>query len=141
MPNIQHKRGTRAALNTLATGNNLLVGQIYIITDESRIAVALTAGSYQAFQKENEDVSDTITTTNVSLVAGVRKQLPPTPVANRKSIIVTNNSTSDVWYGDSGVTVGTGTLLKAGEKNALSLSSGLYAVCASAITLQVNELS
>ena len=54
MPDIRHKRGTRAALNTLASGSGLKPGQIYVLTDESRIAVALTSNAYQAFSKEGE---------------------------------------------------------------------------------------
>ena len=55
MPDVQHKRGTRADLNTLAAANGLLVGQIYFITDESRIAVATAVGAYQAAIKESGD--------------------------------------------------------------------------------------
>jgi len=52
MPNVQHKRGSRADLNTLAAANGLLLGQIYVITDEDRLAVATGVGSYQAAEKE-----------------------------------------------------------------------------------------
>jgi len=54
MPDVQHKRGSRAALDTLAAADGLLVGQVYVITDEDRIAVALSIGSYQAMAKESE---------------------------------------------------------------------------------------
>ncbi len=52
--NYKHPRGTRAALNALASGNNLIVGQIYVITDESRLAVALTTSTYEVFAKYSE---------------------------------------------------------------------------------------
>jgi len=52
MPDVQHKRGSRADLNTLAAANGLLLGQIYLITDEDRLAVATGVGSYQAAEKE-----------------------------------------------------------------------------------------
>ena len=58
MPNVQHKRGTRAALNILAAGSGLLPGQVYIITDEGRIAIATSAAAYQAMAKQSE-VQDT----------------------------------------------------------------------------------
>lgn len=83
----------------------------------------------------------TITTSSVSLAAGVSQQLPNTPVAKRRSIIITNVSGEDVWYGDSGVVVGEGTILKAGEKNSLDLSTGLYAICANSADIEINELS
>lgn len=50
MSNIQHKRGTRSALNSLAGASGLLTGQIYIITDEpGRIAVATANNAYTDF--------------------------------------------------------------------------------------------
>lgn len=54
MPNIQHKRGTRANLDALAGSSGLIVGQVYVITDESRLAVAITASTYQAMAKQGE---------------------------------------------------------------------------------------
>lgn len=54
MPDIQHKRGIRSALNALAAANGLLPGQVYLITDENRLAVALTISTYQAMAKEDE---------------------------------------------------------------------------------------
>jgi len=58
MPDVQHKRGTRADLDTLAAADGLLVGQIYVITDEDRLAVALSIGSYQAMAKRGEGAVD-----------------------------------------------------------------------------------
>jgi len=58
MPVIRHKRGTRAALDALAATNALIVGQIYVITDEKgRLALADTVSSYTAFVRDTEDVS------------------------------------------------------------------------------------
>ena len=54
MPDVQHKRGSRANLNALAAADGLLIGQIYVITDENRLAVATTTGTYQAMAKEGE---------------------------------------------------------------------------------------
>ena len=54
MPDVQHKRGSRANLNTLAAADGLLIGQIYVITDENRLAVATTIRTYQAMAKEGE---------------------------------------------------------------------------------------
>lgn len=50
----RHPRGTRAALNALATAGTLVVGQVYVITDENRLAVALTASTYETFAKAGE---------------------------------------------------------------------------------------
>lgn len=54
MPDVQHKRGTRAALNALASANGLLPGQIYLITDEARIAIALSVNTYEVYAKYSE---------------------------------------------------------------------------------------
>ncbi len=54
MPILRHPRGTRAALNTLAAASGLQVGQIYLITDESRIAIATAINAYQADAKQSE---------------------------------------------------------------------------------------
>jgi len=57
MPDVQHKRGSRADLNTLAAANGLLLGQIYVITDEDRLAVATGIGTYQAYIKEGDNLT------------------------------------------------------------------------------------
>lgn len=54
MPSVQHMRGTRAALDALASSSGLLAGQIYVLTDEDRIAVALTTSTYETFVRESE---------------------------------------------------------------------------------------
>lgn len=54
MPDVQHKRGTRAALDALAGAGGLLVGQIYLITDEDRLAVATSVGAYETYAKQSE---------------------------------------------------------------------------------------
>ncbi len=54
MPSVQHLRGTRAALDALAGTSDLLPGQIYVLTDGRRIAVALTTSTYETFVRESE---------------------------------------------------------------------------------------
>ena len=54
MPSLRIKRGTRSQLNTAASGSGLKAGEPYLITDESRIAVGLTAATYQDFLKVGE---------------------------------------------------------------------------------------
>ena len=55
MPNLVHKRGTRAALNALATANGLVPWQIYALSDEQgRIAMATGVSTYQTFKLQNE---------------------------------------------------------------------------------------
>ncbi len=54
MVNIQHKRGTRASLDNLASTGRLAVGQIYLIIDENRIAIATSDSTYQATLNEGE---------------------------------------------------------------------------------------
>lgn len=54
MPDIRHKRGTRAALVALAGTAGLKGGQLYVLTDEGRIAVALSTTTFETFAKESE---------------------------------------------------------------------------------------
>lgn len=81
----QHPRGTRAALNTLASANGLKAGEIYLITDESRIAVALTTSTYQTFTKSSEAAGITGSVTIVingggsAITAGQTADLPDFP--------------------------------------------------------------
>ena len=51
---LKIKRATRAQLNTAASGSNLVQGEPYLITDENRIAVGLSATTYETYAKENE---------------------------------------------------------------------------------------
>lgn len=46
MAKIQIKRGTRAQVNAAAAASELLVGELYLITDENRLAVGLTISTY-----------------------------------------------------------------------------------------------
>lgn len=54
MPSVKVKRGTRAQLNTAAAANQLAAGEVYLITDENRIAVGLSINSYEAYAKVSE---------------------------------------------------------------------------------------
>lgn len=58
MPDVQHKRGTRAALNALAGSSGLLAGQIYVLTDEGgRIAVATAPDAYETFTRGSTKIT------------------------------------------------------------------------------------
>lgn len=59
MPSIYIKRGTRAQLDAAAAAGQLAAGELYLITDEARLAVGLSASSYQALAKESEFAGDT----------------------------------------------------------------------------------
>jgi hypothetical protein len=49
------KRGTREQINLAATpGNSLSLGELYLITDEGRLAVGTGSNTYQDFLKANE---------------------------------------------------------------------------------------
>lgn len=64
---VKHPQGTRANLNTLATANNLVVGQLYLITDESRVAIATAVNAYTDFAKVAEIGKRITATTGASL--------------------------------------------------------------------------
>lgn len=54
MPKVLNKRGTRAELNTAAAANQLSAGEVYLITDENRLAVGLTTSTYETYAKASE---------------------------------------------------------------------------------------
>lgn len=51
---IKPKRGTRAGIDAAAGANGLVAGEIYFITDESRLAMGTSASTYETFAKESE---------------------------------------------------------------------------------------
>lgn len=53
-PRVYIKRGTRAQLDTAATNTQLMAGEQYLITDESRVAVGLSTSTYSALAKQSE---------------------------------------------------------------------------------------
>jgi hypothetical protein len=54
MPSLRHKRGTRAQIDSAAAVNGLNVGEVYLITDESRLTVATAVSVHQAAAKQGE---------------------------------------------------------------------------------------
>ena len=51
---LKIKRGTRAQLDAAVTGNTLVQGEPYLITDEGRIALGTGSNTYEAFAKQSE---------------------------------------------------------------------------------------
>ena len=51
---IKAKRGTREQINSAASANGLVQGEIYLITDEDRFAIGLSANTYETYAKESE---------------------------------------------------------------------------------------
>ena len=54
MATVRHARGTRAALNALASGGLLVPWQLYALSDEGRVAIATSTSTYHALAKEGE---------------------------------------------------------------------------------------
>ena len=72
MPKILNKRGTRANLNTLASANGLSAGEVYLITNENKIAIGLSTNTYEAFAKESSNTftgTQTFSGTSTTLAA------------------------------------------------------------------------
>ena len=67
MATVRHARGTRAALNALASSGLLVPWQLYVLSDENRVAIATSASTYQAFAKESEGTVGGITKSMVGL--------------------------------------------------------------------------
>ncbi|EER61567.1 hypothetical protein AcdelDRAFT_0902 [Acidovorax delafieldii 2AN] len=56
MPSLKIKRGTRAQLDSAAAASGLNQGELYHVTDESRIAVGTAANAYKAMMREDDPV-------------------------------------------------------------------------------------
>ena len=55
---IKVKRGTRAQLNAAAAANGLAAGEPYLITDESRLAIGLSASTYAEYALAAQGVTN-----------------------------------------------------------------------------------
>lgn len=64
---IKFKRGTRANLDTLALGGDLITGEPIYITDEDRVAICTSTTTYETFAKESEVTTNTDHTTLTNL--------------------------------------------------------------------------
>lgn len=60
MPSLQVKRGTRAQIDAAALASGLKPGEVYLITDEDRLAVGTSISAYQAFAKTSEASSASV---------------------------------------------------------------------------------
>jgi hypothetical protein len=71
------------------------------------------------------------TSTSVTLTnATTAYKLPPSELANRKSIIIYNSSDTDCYIGDSTMTTVTkGILLPSGGVISIDAASNLYGIC------------
>lgn len=58
MPRLMHKRGTRAQIDAAALANNLRSGEIYLLTDESRLTVGTAPNAHQPLAKQGEGGGD-----------------------------------------------------------------------------------
>lgn len=64
---IKFKRGTKAQLNTASSSNELEQGEPYLITDENRLAIGLTASTYETYAKQSEAGLTSTTTSTLTL--------------------------------------------------------------------------
>jgi hypothetical protein len=54
MPSLAHKRGTRAQIDAAASANALRTGEVYLITDESRLTVGTAVNAHVPAAKQSE---------------------------------------------------------------------------------------
>ena len=86
MARVKHRRATRAQLNTAATNNLLLEGEVYLITDEGRIAIGLSTSTYETYAKESEGAAGSVTkSTATQLNEGSNDDTFPTPLRLKDS--------------------------------------------------------
>jgi hypothetical protein len=103
MPKILNKRGTRANLNTLATANGLSAGEVYLITDENKIAIGLSSSTYEAFAKESSNTftgTQTFSGTSTTLAAILTNAAEKTTISSTAATgtIAYYTATQSVMY-------------------------------------------
>jgi hypothetical protein len=54
MAKVLNKRGTRSEINVAAATGALNSGEVYLITDEDRIAIGTSTSTYESYAKESE---------------------------------------------------------------------------------------
>jgi hypothetical protein len=101
MPSVQHKRGTRTQLNTAASGGNLKVGEVYLITGENRLAVAYSTTAFQDFAKTTETSAPTSAGITIPFNSGT----PTAPPADNVTIFCREiaNRAMPAFVGPSGL--------------------------------------
>ena len=62
MISVQNPRGIESALATLAASNLIKIGQLYLLTDSNRIAIGLSANTYEVFAKISDTAAPLIKT-------------------------------------------------------------------------------
>lgn len=88
MPRLMHKRGTRAQIDAAALANDLRSGEIYLLSDESRLTVGIGPNAHQPLAKQGEAGGDPWTwqslsadvvnsTTNLAPVTGLSFPVAP----------------------------------------------------------------
>ena len=101
MPSVRIKRGTRTQLTAAAAANGLKEGEVYLITNEARLAVGTGLGAFQDFAKTTE--------TSAPTAAGItipnNPTAPASPAADNVTIFCTEvaNRAMPAFVGPSGL--------------------------------------
>ena len=100
---IQHIRTTRTALNDTATAEGLKQGEIYLITDEDRLAVGLSATTYETYAKQAEaGLTATLTATLTLVVANWSSEVQTLTVTgvtatSTNLVVISSITMGDRW--------------------------------------------
>ena len=134
---IKAKRGTRAQINSAASADGLVQGEIYLITDEDRFAIGLSVSTYETYAKESEGGGglevNTELTADTTLSSSHANKYIPVNSATAKDITIdgsvfsANDAVAVEQTGAGVVTLvqGTGMTLN-GEKKTWGQYSVLY---------------
>lgn len=95
---LQIKRGTRQRLDELAIKGELLPGEPLLITDENRLAVAVSTTQYEAAATEGETASGAATWGAITGTLSAQTDLNSALAGKEPSI--TAGTTSQFWRGD-----------------------------------------
>lgn len=95
---LQIKRGTRQRLDELALKGQLLPGEPLLITDENRLAVAVSTTQYEAAATEGETASGAATWGAITGTLSAQTDL--NTALSGKEPSITAGTTSQFWRGD-----------------------------------------
>lgn len=93
----KHPRGTRSSLNTMATNGTLVVGQIYLLTDEARLCFATATNAYIDVPKVAELDNPVNVTGSVTLDLANLGRMHRINSASAVTITLPNNAPAN-WF-------------------------------------------
>lgn len=102
MPGVRHKRGTSANFQALVTGNSLLEGELYLLTDTKQVAVALSANTFYMLGAQRVRATTGANTAGWGLLQGATDGSNPNFQVPEGAFL---SGSAMVWFGTTGAAI------------------------------------